>query len=335
MKFKKYSTIENSYQESFIKSIKMQGIANMEFVVQEKVHGANFSFISNGEMMKVAKRTELLFPDEDFYNYQEVQILYKEKVAELIRDLRSTYQFETLTLFGELFGGGYPHEDVSKNLNAKLVQRGVYYAPHNDFYAFDILIDSEGFLNVDLSNALFEKHGFVYAKTLFKGTLIECMDFKNQYQTTIPACFELPEIEGNFCEGNIIRTVQPIRMKNGSRVIIKNKNENWLENNRRIDKTLLAGIYNDGSELSENALFLQTEIVQYITENRLNNLIGKLGAINPQKDFGKILGMFNKDVLNDFVKDYAEKYYQLDKVETKAVNKFLNKHASDLISNIF
>ena len=46
MEYKKYNTIENSYQEDFIKSIIEQNLNNGDFVVQEKVHGANLSFIT-------------------------------------------------------------------------------------------------------------------------------------------------------------------------------------------------------------------------------------------------------------------------------------------------
>lgn len=46
MEFKKYNSIENSYQDDLISSIIEQGFGDLEFVVQEKVHGANLSFIT-------------------------------------------------------------------------------------------------------------------------------------------------------------------------------------------------------------------------------------------------------------------------------------------------
>lgn len=335
MNFKKYSSIENAYQESFINQIKLQGLALEEFIVQEKVHGANFCFITDGDSIQVGKRSGLIRVDEDFFNYQSILNRYESKVKNLFTDLKNSHGIKTMILFGELFGGGYPHEDVQKDRNAKLVQRGVYYTPHNDFFAFDIYIDSSDYMNVDLSNSLFAKHGFIYAKTLFKGTLSECLEYNNKYQTTIPVEFGLPSIDGNYCEGNIIRSLKNLRLKNGSRVIVKHKNEDWLENNTRVDKKLLSSIFNDGSNISAEVLFLQSEVYRFINENRLNNVISKIGNIDYKKDFGKVLGMFNKDVLEDFVKEYGDRYQKLDKLEVKLVNKFLNKHASEIIVEFF
>lgn len=60
MEFKKYNSIENSYQDDFISSIIEQGFGDLEYVVQEKVHGANLSFITDGHKILSAKRTELI-----------------------------------------------------------------------------------------------------------------------------------------------------------------------------------------------------------------------------------------------------------------------------------
>ena len=67
MDFKKYNSIENSYQIEFLNEIKEQGFYDLEYVVQEKVHGANLSFITNGKDIISAKRTELITDDENFH----------------------------------------------------------------------------------------------------------------------------------------------------------------------------------------------------------------------------------------------------------------------------
>ena len=80
MEFKKYSSIENSYQEDIINSIIEQGYANLEYVVQEKVHGANLSFITDGKHILAAKRVELIVENENFFNYQQVLGKYENKI---------------------------------------------------------------------------------------------------------------------------------------------------------------------------------------------------------------------------------------------------------------
>lgn len=109
----------------------------------------------------------------------------------------------------------------------------------------------------------------------------------------------------------------------------------YLKNNNYIDRAILSKLLHEGEELSEEAGFLCEEIYKLITQNRLTNLISKIGEVNPQKDLGKVLGLYNKDALTDFMKTYLDEYNALEKHESKAVNKFLNKHAGQLIIDYF
>jgi Rnl2 family RNA ligase len=335
MEFKKYNAIENAYQEDFITDIIQQGFGDLEYIVQEKVHGANLSFITDGQHILSAKRTALIAESEEFYNSKFVQDKYKAKVFALYKHVSNKFETKTVTIFGEIFGGGYPHPDIPKDDKAKLVQRGIYYCPSNDFYAFDILIDGDMYLDVETASTLFEQFGFIYAKKLFKGSLQECLAYSNEFKTTIPAGYGLPELGGNICEGVVIRPLQPQFLRTGSRILIKNKNERWAENNNFIDKDILSKLLHEGEELSEEAGFLCEEIYKLITTNRLANVISKIGTINPKKDLGKVLGLYNKDTLTDFFKAYKDRYDNLEKHESKAVNKFLNKHAGELINEYF
>lgn len=335
MEFKKYNSIENSYQDDFLSSINEQGFGDLDYAVQEKVHGANLSFITDGQNILSAKRTELIFDNEQFFNSKLVQDNYKDKILALHATISKQFDTKTVTIFGEIFGGGYPHPDTAKHDNAKLVQRGIYYCPTNDFFAFDILLDNDKYLDVETASRLFENFGFIYAKTLFKGSLKDCLKFSSEFKTTIPNEYGLPELDGNICEGVVIRPIQPSFLRTGSRVLIKNKNEKWAENNNFIDKAILSKLLHDGEELTEEASFLCEKIYNLITQNRLTNLISKIGEVIPEKDLGKVLGLYNKDALTDFMKTFQDKYDALEKHESKAVNKFLNKHAGQLINDYF
>jgi Rnl2 family RNA ligase len=335
MEFRKYNSVENSYQNDFISAIIEQGFGDLDYVVQEKIHGANLSFITDGQNILSAKRTELILDNEAFFNAKLVQEKYTDKIFNLFKEFSQSFDTKTLTIFGELFGGGYPHPDIPKDDHAKLVQRGIYYSPTNDFFAFDILLNNDKYLDVETASGLFEKFGFVYAKTLFKGTLKDCLAFSNEFKTTIPAEYGLPQLDGNICEGVVVRPLQPSFIRGGSRVLIKNKNEKWAENNNFIDKLILSKLLHEGEVLSEEASFLCEEIYKLITQNRLTNLISKISEVNPKKDLGKILGLYNKDALTDFFKTHKDRYDSLEKHESKAVNKFLNKHAGQLINDYF
>lgn len=57
IEFKKYSSIENSFNREFLEYVVAQMPADLQYVVQEKVHGANTSFLCDGHEVKFAKRT--------------------------------------------------------------------------------------------------------------------------------------------------------------------------------------------------------------------------------------------------------------------------------------
>ena len=81
VKFKKFSSLENSYRENFIHKIREQGYENEKYIITEKLHGANYSFtvvIENGLLVSVnpAKRSGYINSDEKFYNHRTVYEKY-------------------------------------------------------------------------------------------------------------------------------------------------------------------------------------------------------------------------------------------------------------------
>lgn len=46
--FKKYSSIENHFNREFMEKVVAEMPQDFEYVVQEKVHGANTSFLCDG-----------------------------------------------------------------------------------------------------------------------------------------------------------------------------------------------------------------------------------------------------------------------------------------------
>jgi hypothetical protein len=102
MKFKKYNSIENSYQQEFIHAIIAQGFENEKFVVQEKVHGANLCFISDGQTILTARRNELIMDNEIFYNSNLVLEKYKSKIFALFHDVSERFHAKSVTIFGKI-----------------------------------------------------------------------------------------------------------------------------------------------------------------------------------------------------------------------------------------
>ena len=330
LQFKKYNSIENTFDKTFIEKIFDEGFDNQEFVVQEKVHGSNFSFITDGVNVNVGKRTALIEANEKFYDYEELLEQYKPKVITLFSAVKESIPTtETITIFGEMFGGKYPHPDVKNNNKLTLIQKGVYYCPQHEFYAFDLYIttnETGKYLPIDEANGFFEKFGFFYAKTLFRGSLKDCLQYPNEFQSVIAEWLGLPPIEGNVCEGVIIRPVVTAYLHNGARVVLKNKNAKFAEKKsvkKRAPKLFVKPTYSE--EL--NALLLIAD--EYITENRLANVVSHIGEFSI-KDFGKLIGMFSKDILEDFLKEHSGRYAGIEKSEQK----ILNSHVSTLATNM-
>jgi Rnl2 family RNA ligase len=326
--FKKYNTIENTYREKVIEQVHLHGYGNETYVVQEKVHGANFSFICDGKNVHVAKRTAIIEENEPFNNYLFVLETYKERILKLFSFIQSDIpEVHTIHVYGELFGGCYEHPEVKKVPNMVKVQKGISYSPKNDFYAFDICINQEQYLDVHQANTYFEKLDMFYAKTLFEGNLQDCLAYPNVFSTHIPLWLGLQEMENNFCEGVIIRPSKNKIFRNGSRVILKNKNERWSEksNVKKVVKPV---------EFTEEETTLWNILNSYLTENRLVNVQSKLGKFQI-KAIGKTIGFFAKDTLEDFTKEHSLLWDIIEKDRRKVITKRLNLEAATIVKVMY
>ena len=70
LEFKKYSSIENSFCREFMEKVVAEMPQDLEYVVQEKVHGTNTCFLCDGKDVRFAKRTSILAEDEQFLTIQ-------------------------------------------------------------------------------------------------------------------------------------------------------------------------------------------------------------------------------------------------------------------------
>lgn len=320
MEFRKYNSIENTYQKTVLEQIIKHEFDTVEYVVQEKVHGANFAFYTNGIQVKIAKRSDFIEENDTFYNAHKVAEKYHAKVKSLFYEVKELFpNVQFITVFGELFGGHYNHPEVPTVQGAIKVQKGIDYSPENDFYAFDIKVDNSHYLNVDLANKLFEKTGFFYAKTLFKGSLTDCLKYPNDFNSLIPEWLGLPSLATNIVEGVVIRPVDALFFGNGSRVLLKNKNEKWAEK-AKSDKPKKEHTIVD---FPADAQVVWSKIKDYITVNRLYNVLSKEGEFHP-KIIGKLTGWMCQDIITDFKKDHPTELDILEKEHQKAINKHLN-----------
>lgn len=337
MEFKKYNDIENSFNKEIMDKFRFaladQGKTNQLFVVQEKVHGSNSSFLTDGQTIEFGKRTAKVAQGENFYDQNELIERYHDRVINLFNLIKAQYpEITEVQAYGEFFGGTYPHPDVEKVKNVKVIQKGVFYSPTHEFYGFDIRLwtgEESRLLPVDEVNKFFTETGIFYAKTLLEGTLDECLAYPNLFNSKIPEWLGLPPIEDNTCEGVVIRPKEPLYMGNGERIIIKNKNAKFSEKKAKKNHDA-----KPTPEYSESLNALLTEAERYVNQARLDNVVSKMGEIESwTKGFGMILGNFTKDALEDFLKENHAAYDLLEKGEQKVLNKKINQLCAQEIKN--
>jgi len=317
MDFKKYNSIDNSYRNKTVSKIQME-FGNHVFIVQEKIHGANFSICYDGKEFKYASRNDFLEDDNNFNNYKKI----KDDLESAISTLFQAQDFEEIRIYGELFGGSYPHPDVPK-VNTSKIQKGVFYHPDVKFRAFDMYINGK-LANMGLFVILCREFKIPFIPVLYRGSLEDCLKFPNDKESEIHQLYKLPKIEDNIMEGVVIKTVDPCYFGNGSRAILKNKNEKFTEKAAK-------GVNSTPEEqLSETGEKLKDELLSLVTENRLRNVLSKIDQEITMKSFGMLMGLMNKDAKEEFNKDFAVQFEELGKSE----NKRINRNFSDLIASL-
>jgi len=327
----KYSSIENTYRDQFIRLIREEGLDTGEWIVTEKVHGGQLAIYYDGNEIKASTRTTFLTEDMDFFNWPKVVAENRDKIKkiyDLLKDQNSEISY--IIVYGELFGGSYPHPDVEKVKGAKQLQKGVYYHPDNLFYAFDIRVDGK-FLPVDRCNRLFEQTGLFYAKPILRGTMDQCLKHPNQFPSKISLWLGLPPIEDNIAEGIVIKPIEPKFLGIGERVILKSKNEKFEERKTRKKRPKKPS---KEVKLSEKGQQLLEELETLVTENRLRNVLSKKGQMPypvPKNYFGEIMKDYSLDIWTEFNKDYEQEYTNLEKQEQKKISKELNQIAAKLV----
>ncbi|MGH1385953.1 RNA ligase family protein [Kordia sp.] len=305
--FSGYEKMPSSLKKLGLSESDFSKLEKLSWVVTEKVHGANFSFVYENGMLKFAKRKAYLAWEDDFFGFQIVVNQLETNIIRLFEALSTDISGTKFIMYGELFGGKYPHDAVTADPNVHAIQTGVYYSPTINFCAFDIAIETEGsssktYLDYETAVSYFEKHGIFYAKPLFIGKFSEAVNFDTRINSTIPKQLKLPELTENLIEGVVVKPYN--KLENGSissRPIVKLKNSEFEEEKKfhQAEKwTYIPKLTSKSEDLS----FILDELRNYITTNRLESAVSKIGALdmtNAQR-VADIETEFFRDTLVDF-----------------------------------
>lgn len=274
MEFSKYQKLNNTYKQETIDKIIYEGLdKESSWTVTEKIHGANFSFWCDGNIVKVANRSG--FVDGSFYKCQSVINNYTESMFSLFRHIWD--KGDILTLYGELYGGG--------------IQKGISYGSDRDFAFFEMRVNG-----VPLNQ---EYHiypsmvGFNEVPVIkFNTTFERALEVDNEFKSLLTP----KDHEGdNFAEGVVIAPTKPLWFRNGKRVCLKNKTVKFSEKKNTKHKSKPTTLCGHDKRLLDDVLV-------YCTENRVNNVLSKIGEVT-NKDFGKIMGLTVQDAIEDWESD--------------------------------
>ena len=375
--FSEYEKIPQSFKSLNLDEKAFQELTKVKWVVTEKVHGANFSFIyeldndnnsdnnsNNNYKLFFAKRKEILSWNDDFFAFQLLVNQIEDKILNLFEALNqeisneiskeysnnTTIFVKKYIIFGELFGGEYPHANIPKNIDLQAIQTGVYYSNNIGFYAFDIAFETENkeenkeennqperiYLDYEKALNYFEKYDLLHAKPLFIGKLNECLAFNTRINSTIPALLGLPLLENNLIEGVVVKPFHnPSTEIIKFRPIIKIKNKEFDEKiafhqAKKWSYTPETTFLSKSVELS----FLVDELCQYLNQNRLNSVLSKIGKL----DKTNILRMENiktellRDILVDFDEDTNNMFSELQPPQQQWLKDRLNAKINDFLS---
>lgn len=301
------------------------------YIVTEKIHGANFCIIatfSEGTSVEVqfAKRTAVLggaADAEDFYSCRSTGLLRElaPSAEAVLRQIAGEGGIcpgaAAVHIYGELFGGSYPHPEVDAVQGLEPVQVGVWYAPNLRFMAFDVAVDiatQRSYLDFGDAQGICTRCGILFVQSLRVGTLAECLDFEIEFNTTIPERLGYPpllsgasESPDNLAEGVVIRPQhephQPPRAgagrKESARGLFKRKIASFSEKRYQNDDWKKGKAGGGGvAPVITDEESSRYEIMANVTEARLAAVLSKIGRVDPADKEAclKLLEDFKEDV---------------------------------------
>jgi Rnl2 family RNA ligase len=351
--FTSYEKIAESLDQLYRDEAATRALEKAQWVVMEKIHGANFCFLTDGKEVRCASRKQMLGPRDDFFGYQAVAARLRQKILDLFTLVppasppgntppgTAGLRASRVLIYGELFGGSYPHPDVPPDLTVQPIQTGIAYAPSIEFCAFDIAIedDSQGqpraYLDYDVATKLLEQAGLFYARPLLIGSFQEALSYPLGFPSTIPKLLGLPPLPTeNKAEGVVIKSLKTILLPSGKgmrRPLLKRKIAEFAEDQRfhQAEKWVTPRSTAEQSTLD----LLTWEAFNLVTANRLQSAVSKLGALTPGdgKRAQQVFRLLVEDVLEQLGEQHAAPLASLTPAEHAQLLEYIRGEARALM----
>lgn len=261
------------------------------WVATEKIHGAQLVIGFDGRRFSVGKRKAWLRDDEPFFGWQLLR-------ARLETAARAALSGDSVAVrvYGELYGGAYPHPDVPPAPGMSAVQTGVWYSPELRFALFDVLRQDRPnaaarFLIYRDVAAIADRAGLDVVPLLGRGPRASLDALPTRFPSRVPRRLGLPELPDNVAEGLVLRPDE--RLTPQRRPIVKLKIREFDE--RRFDESRTWDEHArlDLADLREWADAL-------VNDPRLGSARSKVGADRPEELLDEVV----LDVLVDLAEAF-------------------------------
>ena len=324
-----YPKILESFDPFSLSSSELRRICQQPWCVTEKVHGANFSLIIEGEEVYAAKRSTLLLPGERFFDHDRLMPALSEPARMLSARLRAEDpSVEKVQLHGELCGGVYPHPEVTPIPEIGPIQTGVYYCPEIRWVIFDIYLSRAsggGFLPYDETCRWAASVNLFALPPLKIGPYAEVAAYSLPFPSTLPRQWGFPSLaEPNWAEGVVLKPMRSISLptvKGPRRLIIKRKHPAFEEDKRYHQAQPWGTGIIDPDEF-------ERWVTSMITLPRLHATISKLGRSTSQEVMNVTLA---EDAWEDIEMRYGGYLSSLDSESAAWLQALLEEAASELV----
>ncbi len=327
--FTPYEKISSSPKDWLLEARDQRAISKTPWVVTEKIHGANFCFLIGEGQIDCAKRKGLLPEGEDFFGHKALLEDLRAQLRGLFLHLQASHpELVRVFVYGELFGGAYPHPEVKAVSGVQAIQTGVWYSPNITFCAFDLAItegDDEGqrhYLDWEEASSAARKVGLMWTQPLLIGSYEDAMAYPLGFDTTIPALLGLPALTAgeNKAEGVVLKPARNLLVptrKGRLRPVLKRKIAHFAEDKRYYQSERWPEPETSPQSESWGLDMLSWELSCRIEKNRFAAAQSKLG-VRSDSDTSKRLALRDlilQDVLEEVEESSSELWAACDAEE--------------------
>lgn len=269
-----------------------------EWVVTEKIHGANMCFMTDGHEVEICSRNQKVprAQYDKFYRCNELVQQLRDPILKLFRKIPNV---SLLRVYGEIYGGYYPQQETKAIPKLKPVQQEILYCNKVNFRAFKIKADDK-WLSKNATILLCDAVGIECTPILFRGSGREAFQYSQDHLLD-KTC--IPELDGetplewtpNIREGHVLEP-DVVGVKH---IMIKHKNKEFEEYKmgripepkpQRAARTDLSSIVDEAHGM--------------MTKSRLVNV---MSHDIPKTNWKEYIGEMTKDIMQELVHELNDK----------------------------